>query len=403
MKENLLEEWSSKMKEFVWRNGLISTSPFADIDKIKDNLLFFFSKKAFEYDHDLPKTDQMYSLIYTPRTSSLYKLAEIANTIAFYRTLPNFNVLDIHGKKRKLTYDELQGKIFELFINKVFINNGLHSDIRSTYTDSTNIDHPIDVTLNFRDTNYLIECYKVENQIKELFTKLIYQINKFASKFSNDFSQGELFSGYIVFKTEPLTSDMIHHTGIIFKDAINQFITGFRNKENREVKLDFQFENSFIEFKLFSNMLSESFNLNLIHKKPFNSLTFKTVLHGEIFGRITFDFAANYVYRNYLSQIEEKIQHKISQHRKSPIKKKIIVVEFENITDNKIYQGSIPVTKNDIGQLNFNKLIDNDTSILFWIKTIEPAKYMTSIGFAGHPTFDKALKSSLLNFKINWC
>jgi hypothetical protein len=93
---------------------------------------------------------------------------------------------------------------------------------------------------------------------------------------------------------------------------------------------------------------------------------------------------------------------KIRQHKDSPIKNKLIIVEFENIKDNNLYQGSIPITKNEVNQLNFNKLIDMNTSIIFWIKTIESSRYTTSIGIAALPSFNKELKSKLLNVKINW-
>lgn len=402
MNDNILEDWSRKMKDFVWRNGLINVSPFSDIDKIKDNLTFFFGINKFEYDQNIPKTDQMYSLLVEPQKSSLYKLAEIANTISFYRDSTDFNILDLHGSKRRLSYGELQGRIFELFINKVFVYNGLQSTIHNSYQDTSSNNQPIDVTLKFQDNLYLIECYKAENQTKELLTKLIYQLKTFAAKFSNSISQGELFSGYILFKTEPLTPSIIHKTGIIFKDKMKEFIYGFRNVNNKVVQLSFPYENSDIEFRLISNLILKESNLDSVASLPFNSVIFKTVLHGEILGRITFDCTVNFFHRNYVTQIEEKIRRKIRQHKKSPIKKKIIAVEFENISDNKIYQGSMPVKEKDIDLLNFDKLVDSNTSILFWIKTINSEKYSTSIGFVDHPSFNKTLKSKFANLKINW-
>jgi hypothetical protein len=85
----------------------------------------------------------------------------------------------------------------------------------------------------------------------------------------------------------------------------------------------------------------------------------------------------------------DKILCKKRQHKNSPIKNKINVVEFENILDNKLYQGSLPITKQDVAKLNYSDLINEESSILFWIKKIVSSKYTTNVGLADHSSFNK--------------
>ncbi len=402
MKENLLDIWSSKMKEYVWRHGLINKSPYSDIERIKENLLFFFGIKNFEYEKIFPYSDQFYALLSSSRLSSLFKLAEISSTIDFYKQNPTIELLLLHGNKRKLSYDEIQGRLFELFINKILLENKFTTNIMDLYKDDRNISHPIDVSIEFQKTKYLIECYKVANPQKQLFSKLINDIIKYSSKFSKNLRPVEMFSGYLLFKTEPLTPDIIQHSFIVFKKALNEFFAGFRNQQNKVTKLDYQFENSFIQLKLFSNFVSSNFDLEHIKDLKTNSLIFRTIAEGELYGNVTLDFSPIIAHKSYKEHKINKIKDKKRQHKSSPIKNKLIIVEFENIKDNNLYQGSIPITKNEVDQFNFNKLIDLNTSIIFWIKTIASSRYTTSIGIAALPSFNRELKSKLLNLKINW-
>jgi hypothetical protein len=207
-----------------------------------------------------------------------------------------------------------------------------------------------------------------------------------------------MFSGYFIFKTEPITPDIIQHSSIVFKKAIS----GFRDQLSRVTKLDYQFENSFIQLKLFSNFVSSNFDLEHIQNIKTNSLIFRTILEGELYGNVTLDFSPTIAHISYKEHIIDKIRDKKRQHKDSPIKNKLIIVEFENIKDNNLYQGSIPITKNEVNQFNFNRLIDMNTSIIFWIKTIESSRYTIIIGIAALPSFNRELKSKLLNLKINW-
>lgn len=402
MKENLLDIWSSKMKEYVWRHGLINQSPYSDIERIKENLLFFFGAKIFEYEKIFPLSDQLYALLSSSRLSSLFKLAEVSSTIDFYRKNPTRELLPLHGNRRKLSYDEIQGRFFELFINKILIENKFTTNTVDLYKDDKNISHPIDISIEFQKTKYLIECYKVGNPKKQLFSKLINDIIKYSLKFSQNLRPVEMFSGYFIFKTEPITPDIIQHSSIVFKKALSEYFAGFRDQLSRVTKLDYQFENSFIQLKLFSNFVSSNFDLAHIQDKKTNSLIFRTIVEGETYGNVTLDFSPMISHKSYKEHLIDKIRDKKRQHKDSPIKNKLIIVEFENIKDNNLYQGSIPITKNEVNQFNFNKLIDINTSIIFWIKTIDSSRYTTSIGIAAYSSFNKDLKTKLLNLKINW-
>lgn len=401
MVENLLDIWISDIKRYTWKHGLITISPFSDIDRIKENLVFFFGQNKFEYEIFSPIPDQIYALLTTPKLSSLYKLAEISSTIDYYRKHSESQLLSLHGNKKKLSYDEIQGRFFELYINKILVDNKFNPSIKDQYTDSKNNDHPIDISFIFRDIKYLVECYKVSNPKRNLYVKLINDINKHAFKASKSARFFEMFSGYYVFTSKTITPDIIHRASETFKIAINQYFSEFKDNSNPKIRLDYQFENEDYQFKLFSNYVSANFNLENVTNSSSNSLVFKCVDIGPN-GRVSLDFKPALTHLDIDTQIIDKIRNKKRQHKNSPIKNKLIIIEFENIKDNNLYQGSVPISPYDIKNFNFSKLIDSNTTIVFWLKTIESTKYLTNIGIIDHPNFDKNLKTRLLNLKINW-
>lgn len=389
------------MKRYAWRHALINEIPFSSLNKIKSTLEFFFGSERFEYDVYFPIPDQMFALLTNHRLSSLYKLAEISNTIDFYRDKESFQVLALHGKKRRLSLDEVQGRLFELYINKILHDNAFNPSINDEYIDQMKNVHPIDISFEFNNEKYLIECLKVSNPNKNLYLRLINDINKISSKYFNKINNAELFSGYFIFH-KPLAPEIIHQASQTFKAAINKYFTSFRNFSESKIPLDYQIDNEQFSFKIFSNYVSQLFNLDNITNATPNSLVFKANTKNNKRVPIL-EFKPGLTHQNIDKHIIDKICKKKQQHRNSPIKKKLVLIEFEKILDNNLYQGSLPISPNDIKTFNFEKIIDQDTTIVFWIKSIDSRIYRTEIGIIDHPDFDKNIKTRLLNLKINWC
>ena len=170
---NLVDFWKEQIQSYKWKNGLINTSPFSELDSIVEKLERFFPKRDFDYENwNRFRNNFLASHLVSGDPRSIYFLTEYASYIEYIQDHPNLelNKLSLNSK---INYPEIRNRFFEIFVNKNLELNGLNPNLSASYNKNGNL-KPLDSQFKYNGTSYLIECLKIADSKK--ITKKIAKI-----------------------------------------------------------------------------------------------------------------------------------------------------------------------------------------------------------------------------------
>lgn len=399
---NLLDNWLEKTKALAWRNALQNIPPYSEINRIYKVLSSFVPVNQLQILNDYSDHNPLTRILINYDVVSIYQLLDIALLIEYYQSHPNNESISLKNNKGQVNFNEFEDRLFELYINKILNDNSLETRIDKSYFLESGIKKPIDSVLNYRDKEYLIECKKIGLEKSKLFEKLVSKLISSINRFKNDLHISEVFKGYIGIKKQSYTSKDIHELINSFDNLIKAYFREFRNNKDNILKIEHEIENDIFKIYILPAYYDKKIDSEFLKTKFFHHISFNSSNFDYAKSLFKLDISISLNHNNLKTQLMDKIEKKINQHKKADIDDQIIVLGFESVIRDNQLEGRIPELERIIKKMNFDFIDNKKISILFLIKTYSSQKPRLEIKLAYNDNFDPNLKDTLLSLQNKW-
>lgn len=390
-----LEKWKTQLRSFAFRNALINRFPYDKLNDIIQNIREFFSENYFS-ETEL-KSNFLIPILNSPGMSSMLKMCEFSHSINFLRKYPKI-YKSVSGNQ--VNNREVRDRLFELFVNSTFNENGLNINLEDTYESAKNISKPLDGSFTFKNQKYLIECKKVYNEKEDHVQDIIDHLNQLLSKFNQNLTHLQLFGGYVIFKKDSISGNDKNLVERKLLELAKAFFNEAKNNYTESQKLVHTFENENLKISFMSHFF-------LKHKKKdikqsnSNIMIFDTELKNGLMGLVDITFEIKLNYLDVTNFIAQKVKKKVQQHRMARGYHRIITMEFENIRDIVGLRNSLSVSKEIFSNRKIKSKISNNCSLFIILKDISDM-YQIEYSLLASSEFDPDLRKILTNLKIHW-
>lgn len=397
---NLIDFWQEQMRAYKWKNGLIKTSPFSEIDLIVEKLESFFPRSDFDLENSKHfRNNFIASYLMSDDPKSIYFLAEHASYIDYIQEHPDLELNKL-ALKSNINYPEIRNRFFEIFINRNLELNGLNPNLSGSYKKNGNI-KPLDSLLKFNETNYLVECLKISDVKKELISDLVFEIIRYQKKYSQPFHHEELMGGFLQFKKLNITPKGKQIAIENFRKSIQKYFQTFRNNSGDTLKAYIKFSDENVHIELMPVNVFNS-KRQIILDSIDDGITFYHSLTGEIQGMLRSNYNVKLSHSGLDELIRSKIHKKKRQHRDSSFDKIIIAIEIERSNSLNHLHNSIPADIKLFESKKITNLIDDNTAILVVLRHFKQTEMKFEIGLVSNNNFDPKLNSRLTKMRIKW-
>lgn len=412
-KINLLKDWHEKMSELFWSSGYASKwylnqKEFFNLETLRfihDNIYHFFPEEAYtiKTGNGQLKLNWLQDFLYSVRDPRFIGyIREIAFIIDYFNNSNNlFEKLNIKPKNKNIT--RLRDRFFEVFVNMILDNNGIHSIPNVSY-EVGNIEKPIDSFFEFNSKKYLIECAKLYDIKQTVLLKIVLKVIKrvfiVKGKMVNMYPHIQP-SGYILFKDTKDILSIEHRLEQDFSQKFQEYLDNM-NSRNEIAKPHSSLETDFYKIFIGSNLFykfaedDERFRYFDMYSYFRCNIKLGNVHSGK--------FIINAVQKRNTEQeykiICSRIENKIKQHKQALDFQLIIFLEFEQSISVGDEERSLNVDFNYLNLKRFEKYISDKVSIFFLLKKFDNMRSYYEIRFLPSHGFDKNLENTLRHLKF---
>lgn len=362
MQRNLLKLWKSNVTEKFTPNTFNKN----DIDRVVEILESIFSENYFQRkvnnnnQTNLSITDNedlLNFLLCQFNTGSITQVIEIAQVLNFFNNKEHKDYL--HKQlfaKGKVKANFYEGIYFEMYMIFVFMWNGIPTQF-DTNDPTISTEKPIDCLIKLNNDQYLVECKFLPSKKKH--TKALDLTYFILEEFYRRREK--------IIETSKISINRLNACGYyILNDNTSNAKINFANNLKRYFhnQINGQIANSELNFEPISDCFIEEYKEGLFENYP--------IEHAELAIKFKFVGQTNdvsFTVRNSADEIVEKIKSSIkekkSQHQKSNIENKIIVIGILN------GHASIPPVNKDFfisNRKRFKDKLSNNMTAMFIIK-----------------------------------
>lgn len=381
---DILDDWKKNVQFSKWKYLKSNISEFQNtsIDRVIKTFRSFFHKADF--DKSLverknhisgidPSQYWLHFILSQTNPDSIYLVHELRKVIEYYQKRDlDYLKHKLLKKNGRIDQKSFRDKYFEVFLNYNLEKSGIKIDFKKCYRNELNKkDEGFDSYFQFKNKTYAVECLKIKSWQENMHSaafKIIQVLaktlkknpNKVSSlpvsifaKLSGDFKNIDSDFRKILKDNFINSTDEINEKSRVFEDL--------KIYQNSNIAKIIESNPNFLKDYIGVNARFKSIKILDKTKKDIG-LDFEKA-DSE---RHEYEIVSNYKTRkspiDFEDHLMNKINKKISQLKKSNIKKKILAVEFESYPG----FGSFPVSFNYKFQQVFDRVNWDLTIILFF-------------------------------------